>query len=300
MEVSWLSPAVASAPGHSCPPWQLSDTAFFGAVCTTRSRQREAFLAWCLVSKASLCHLLHFYGTKELGSVRVWGEVPAAGEHMGYRQHTCPCHGVLLACLCHVQRVLSPCIWGQVCLVPHCWAGLLITQSQGLASACSCDNAHLLQSVLYHRAWGHQKQSTIQHTPGWFPSTPCSRLLRAFKAQKPSKPLLLTEKTSGRHPNFICMPNYPAHQLSCLLVHPHRRDVYTSQCSSSAHRHRAVSVSVMGELHLSRREEQALEAQVHDGPRQVTSQLFSLPKARSILPRFSGTVVVFLHKSIQR
>lgn len=92
--------------------------------------------------------------------------------------------------------------------------------------------------------------------PGWFSQTPRSYLLQAFKAQKPSKPLVLTEKTTGRNPNFICMPNYPVHQLSCLLVHPHRRDVHTSPCSSSAHRDRAVSASVMGELHLTWCEEQ--------------------------------------------
>ncbi|KAI1240408.1 hypothetical protein IHE44_0008830 [Lamprotornis superbus] len=46
----------------------------------------------CLVlgerSKVSLCHLLHFYGTKELGSVHVCSEV--AVGHLGYKQHICP------------------------------------------------------------------------------------------------------------------------------------------------------------------------------------------------------------------
>lgn len=97
------------------------------------------------------------------------------------------------------------------------------------------------------------------------------------------------------------MPSYPALQLCCLLVHPRRRDVHASPCSSSAHEGQGcVCVSVVGELCLARCEEQTLQAPVHDGPGQVTSQLSSLPEARSILPPFLGTAVVFLHKSIQR
>lgn len=52
-------------------------------------------------------------------------------------------------------------------------------------------------------------------------------------------------------------------------------------CSQSC-----VCVSVVGELHLTGHEEQTLQAQVHDGPRQVTSQLLSFPKTHSILPLF--------------
>lgn len=80
-----------------------------------------------------------------------------------------------LSCLCHVQQVLSPCIWGQGCLIPHCCAGLLITQTRVWPAPYSCDNPHLLQKddrVLWHRAWGwgHQKQSTIQpYNHGDFP-----------------------------------------------------------------------------------------------------------------------------------
>lgn len=48
----------------------------------------------CLVlgegSKVTLCHILHFNGLKEVGSVHVWSEVPAAVEHLGCREYICP------------------------------------------------------------------------------------------------------------------------------------------------------------------------------------------------------------------
>lgn len=95
MEVSWLSPAVVSALGHSCPSWQLSDGfliwLFLGlSGQLLAGRERLSCLMLSEGSKASLCHLPHFYGTKELGSMLVWSEVPAAVGHVGYRQHICP------------------------------------------------------------------------------------------------------------------------------------------------------------------------------------------------------------------
>lgn len=60
-----------------------------------------------------------------------------------------------------------------------------------------------------------------------------------------------------------------------------------------------VWISVVGELCLATHDEQSLQAQAHDEPRQVTSQLLALPGACSILTHFFlGAAVVFLHKSI--
>lgn len=61
MEVSWLSPAVASAPGHSCPPWQLSDEFLIWlflelSVQLAAGRERLSCLVLGEGSEVSLCH----------------------------------------------------------------------------------------------------------------------------------------------------------------------------------------------------------------------------------------------------
>lgn len=164
--------------------------------------------------------------------------------------HLSPCRGVVigLSCLCHVQQVLSPCSLGPRLSDPTLpCRGSLSPRPRVWLVPCSRDNPHLLHKgdrVLWHRAWGwgHQKWSTIQpYNQGDFPKLYVHICYWLSKQKKPSKHLVLAEKPTGRHPGFICMPNYPAHQLSCVLVHPHRRDVHTSPCDSSAHRDRAVS-----------------------------------------------------------
>lgn len=100
------------------------------------------------------------------------------------------------------------------------------------------------------------------------------------------------EKTAGRHPHLICMPIYSAHQLSCSLVHPDRRDVCDSPYNFSAWAWgrgecwlagtELVWISVVGELCLAAHDEQSMQAQAHDEPRQVTRQLLALPGACGI------------------
>lgn len=136
MEVSWLSPAVASSPGHSCPPWQLSSgfltRLFLGlSLQLVAGRERLSWQVFVEGSEVSLCHLLHFCGTKELGYVCVERGAGRNGAPGVQAAQLSPCHrGLSQACVLG----LCPCIWGQGCLIPHCCAGLLITQGQGLAS----------------------------------------------------------------------------------------------------------------------------------------------------------------------
>lgn len=100
MEVSWLSPAVASAPGHSCPSWQLSDgflIQLFWGLSATCSRQREAFLpgAWWV---KPLCASLLWH--KGFGVCVCVERGAGSGGACGIQAaHLSPCHGVLLACL---------------------------------------------------------------------------------------------------------------------------------------------------------------------------------------------------------
>lgn len=60
VEVFWLSPAAAPAPGHSCHPWQLSDGFLIfgggGGLSAWLPTGRETFPAWCLARGVkSLC-----------------------------------------------------------------------------------------------------------------------------------------------------------------------------------------------------------------------------------------------------
>lgn len=171
---------------------------------------------------------------------------------------------------------------------------------------CSCDNPHLLQKgdlVLWHRAWGwgRQKQSTIQpYNQGDFPK------LHVHICYKLSKQKNLLNLWSSQKSQLADTQIIFACPITQLISFPVCWFTLTGGMSTLPHQllcsqgQSCVGVSVVGELHLTRSEEQTLKAQVHDEPRQVTSWLLSLTRACSILPYFLGTAVVFLHKSIQR
>lgn len=164
--------------------------------------------------------------------------------------HLSACHVVLLWPIsCHMQQVLSPCSLGPRLSDPTlpCWAPYHPEPGFGhcfvLAIIHICFKEATVFSGTGHGDGAIRNSQQSSHTTRVISLNSMFTFATGFqsKKKKPSKRLVLTEKPTGRHPDFICMPNYPAHQLSCLLVHPHRRDVHTSPCDSSAHRDRAVS-----------------------------------------------------------
>lgn len=172
---------------------------------------------------------------------------------------------------------------------------------------CSCDNPHLLQKddrVLWHRAWGwgHQKQSTIQpYSQGDFPKLHvhiCYRLskhknlLNLWSSQKKQ---LADTQISFACPitQFISFPVCWFTLTGGMSTLPHAAPLLTGTelclgfCGGWASPYQVWGANLAG---IS-----PWWAQAGHQP-----AFIFLPKARSILPRFSGTAAVFLHKSIQR
>lgn len=302
LELSWLSPAVASAPGHSCPPWQLSSgfliRLFWDGLHNLQQAER-GFPGRCLVRGVkSLCATCFTFMAQRSWSVCVCGAVGAPGVQAA---HVSPCHGVLLACLvcatcskCCLPAFGAKAVWSHTAV-----QGSLSPRARVWPVPCSCDNPHLLRKgdcVLWHRAWGHQKQSTIQpynqgdfpklHVHIWYGLPKHKNLLNFWSSQK--------SQLADTQISFAC-------PITPLISFPVCWFTLTGGMSTlpHAHRDRAVSEFLWWVSFTSPgvRSKPCRHKSV-----MVTSQLFSLSKAGSILPcffRHCGGVLAQIHPKVR-
>ena len=261
VEVSWLSPAAGPAPGRSClRDFCLGCCLFFFIIPRLTAqlatdRERLPCLVLGEGSRVSLYHLLVLTPQRRLGlcvgnpslSVeRCPGTSGAPGVHAA---RLSPCCNVMLRWLVsflpHTASFIflhhgAKAAWSQAPVLGSLSPRLRVLQQHALAIAHICFKKETVFSSTGHssgRDGAIRNSSNAQQTGDVTVMISLKSTFTSgtgFQSKKPSQNLVCMENPPGRHPHLICMPNYPTHQLCCLLVHPDRRHVCASPCNSSA------------------------------------------------------------------
>lgn len=164
-------------------------------------------------------------------------------------QPICPC--AVTSCVAgsshsfSIQQVLSLCITGPRLPDPRllCQAPYLL--DSGFPQWCALLIAHICfkKVIVFSGTWhGRNRDEAIRNSINSQQSSSITMVIflnsmftsvTGFQSKK--TPFSTFAKPAGRHPHLICMPDYPAQQLSCVLVHPDRRDVHASPCLGLGH-----------------------------------------------------------------